>query len=301
VHVCFFFARAGTRARFEVAHFGIAGKKNKKMTEQRSVDPVDLDKLVLADVSLQDITPTPNAKNMRMTGRLSHRGLDGPLVITMCNLKTYGGIRTTKFGQLCMGLSLTPEQSTRVKEKLEHRAKELAVKHKNKLFEGLMPSATIAKLDINNIEFSFNSIVQEGKDNPEKVGEKYNDSMLIGVPSIKKNKTEVLLNKQMCQILDLNNNEFDWMFEQRADLEFVCMETKFSVNKEGKVSVRLEARAMKVNEAEKFKVNAPVARKVAAEDDAASPAKRQKQETFSKKPVDAFAGKLRDTEPEEEA
>lgn len=256
-----------------------------------TVDPVELDGMNVAELSLCDIKPTPTAKNTKLKGRLSYREQQGPLVITLRDVKTYSGLVLAKHGSFCISFSLTPDQSKLCRDLLENRVLDLCVKNKAILFSDKNAN-WLSKYDRNFIEMNYKSFVQEGPDNKDKPGEKYNDSIMVGVPTTKKGKGSApCINRQLCSIIDAQENEYDWMLRERATLEFVCLEVNFFLSREGNPILRLEARAMKVVGEQKFKVNVP--RKQIVEDvPPPYPAKRAKAETHTKKPANAFEGKL---------
>lgn len=265
-----------------------------KVTIPTNIDETDFPQLSLANIHKHTYG---NGKSSQEATLVYQNGED-PFVFFFKDVRSNGGIIVSKFGKLFTGVSLNPEQSMQGR-KLDDRIKQLVFENKERLLKDL-PAAVLKKLTIDGMDLIYDPIVQDGRPNPEKLGENFNDSFTCAVPSVQTASKPLQPNTNLCEITSHDGKPHSWQ-QLKGVLNHIAVEVTKIYIKEGKVKVGLEARNIQSQSQARKQVYMVRHKLEESEDEPAAkrPATKPKSAPVThKKVTSAFEGKLNDEEPE---
>lgn len=151
------------------------------------------------------------------------------LAFVLENVKTTTGVQTTdSFKRGFMSVSLTPEMSAQIRKAVDEPIFQLAWQHREDLFKaGRKMQQPI------EMKFAFHGVVQDGKEKKDKEGniqrgadgkiQTWNDSV-TGDIAMKKKQQQVVVDDNLCQIVDLTDRPYAWTSLGGKNLREVVVE-----------------------------------------------------------------------------
>lgn len=137
------------------------------------------------------------------------------LAFVLENVKTTTGVQSTdSFKRGFMSVTLTPEQSAQIRKAVDDPILLLAWQHREDLFR---PARKMQQLI--EMKHFFHGVVQDGKEKKDKDGnvqrgpdgkiQVWNDSVTGDIP-MKKKSQQVVVDENLCQIVDLTDRPYAW-------------------------------------------------------------------------------------------
>lgn len=137
------------------------------------------------------------------------------LAFVLENVKTTTGVQSTdSFKRGFMSVTLTPEQSAQIRKAVDDPILMIVWQNREELFR---PARKMQQLV--EMKCLFHGVVQDGKEKKDKEGnlqrgpdgkiQVWNDSVTGDIPMKKKNQ-QVVVDENLCQIVDLTNRPYAW-------------------------------------------------------------------------------------------
>ena len=163
-------------------------------------------------------------------------GVIGPFYLTLPNLRTHNGAQISQYDTIFMSVTAQEETLKTIKSYIDSQIYNLLFQRR---FE-LLPNADRFS-NPNELAFVLPScIVRRGelkKDSNDPTA-RYGDSMIFGIPS-KKTSSGVVVDTDMCTIVDPENGPFSW--EQLAKKELLEVSISVNINLGSKTAVTCTA------------------------------------------------------------
>jgi hypothetical protein len=143
------------------------------------------------------------------------------LAFALTDVKSYKGIQLSKQSKKPSGyimLSLTPEQSALIREKVDEVIFENIFTHRVTLIKDGRNIQD--KLEIRRM---YKGLVKPGDEKPDAPGTYWQDSVILGVP-MKKDGPQVVVDSTLCEVTDMCGTDYGWSAMGGKMLDEVCVE-----------------------------------------------------------------------------
>jgi hypothetical protein len=228
------------------------------------------------------------------------------ICVLLNDVRTNNGIQTsTKYNMLFMSMNLTDEQSTALKEKIDNRIAELLFSVKKEFLKGCPTLAQMKKPS--DLAILMRPVVQAGQPKDDGTEDCYNDQITVSVPSKKENK-QVVVNKEVCTISDINGKPYAWagisgqLKEMAFGITMIKYDEQIKINTEARIITPADAAKAKVTTKRKLEQDKETKvqnKKKPVPDAKPKGTKGSKMQSRAKPAVSAFNSKLKTVEVEE--